>query len=211
MQIRQAMLAVEHIVASGVHPANLQIVGDTSGAHLILALLSHIMHPLDVDRHRLRKIVPLPGRIRGVYLMSPWVAIGSSGPSSRKRMGLVSSEMRKAYTALLMVGHGSVPDDDDQSPGSLLPYLDPSGAPGWWFSPLESVVDRLYMSAGGEESMRDDIIAFSQVLGREMKPNQFVFEVQEGGVCCDPYMDYLGGGGGGGGQLGPLIDKWLGW
>lgn len=67
------------------------------------------------------------------------------------------------------------------------------------------------MTAGGEESMRDDIIAFSQTL-RRVKAN-FVFVVQEGGIHCDPYLDFLVGGGSAYTQSGPLvlsIVKWLG-
>ncbi len=61
------MLATEHILASGVDPSNLHLVGDSAGANLLTGLLSHILHPLDT----VRPIIAPKGSIKSVYLMSP--------------------------------------------------------------------------------------------------------------------------------------------
>jgi len=67
---------VKHVLASGVQPKNLQIVGDSAGGNLAVQLLSHILHPFDG--------VPLlapPSPIRGVYLMSPWLSLSGATES----------------------------------------------------------------------------------------------------------------------------------
>jgi len=203
-QLRQATVAVEHLIATGVHPSNLHIVGDSAGGHLILSLLSHILHPLP----GLRPILPLEAPIKGVYLMSPWVVMKSTSASSRSNA---------AYDIVVSAN----PNSTKQSYAELvqpyatqeheLPYMDPLNAPDSWFVGLDGVVERVLMTAGGMEVLRDDIISFSQKLSKVIKSNRnFTFEVQEGGIHNDPYLDFmvnmpfdrLG-------SLTPLIIHWL--
>ncbi|KAF8970925.1 Alpha/Beta hydrolase protein [Flammula alnicola] len=178
-QLRQATVAVEHVLTSGVHPSNLHIVGDSAGGNLILSLLSHILHPLP----GIRPMTPLQAPLRGVYLMSPWVAMKSNAASfkSNTPQEMFSTANVEDYGALFLA---HVPSERE------IPYAEALRAPDEWFAGLDGVVDRVLMTAGGEELFRDDIIQFSQTLSR-VKPNEFTFVVQEGGYHDDPFLDFL--------------------
>ncbi|PPQ75771.1 hypothetical protein CVT26_000888 [Gymnopilus dilepis] len=203
-QLRQAQVAVEHILASGVHPSNLQLVGDSAGGNLILSLLSHIMHPLPSPTFRPFLTSLLQGApIKGVYLMSPWVCMQSNTASSRANV---------AYDII-------VPSPDGPRSNFVkayitqeyeIPYIDPLNAPAGsaWFADLDKVVDRLFMSAGGLEVLRDDIISFSQMMGK-VKKREFTFVVQDGGVHVDPILEFMGGEGKDKASLTTMIVSWL--
>ena len=56
----------------GIKREDIQILGDSAGATLIHEILSHILHPVTVER------VPelsLSAPLGGVYMMSPWVRL----------------------------------------------------------------------------------------------------------------------------------------
>lgn len=178
-QIRQASVALEHIIASGVHPSDLHIVGDSAGANLILATLSNLIHPLNT----IRKATPLQAPIRGVYLMSPWVCLKSTSTSMRSNLGTdIIGDPSNAIHADLVLA--DVPKQD-------LAYVEPANAPDSWFAGLNSVVDRILMTAGGAEIFIDDVMRFSKTLTRT-KAN-LTFVVQDDGVHTGPFIDYLSG------------------
>ncbi|KAF8803231.1 alpha/beta-hydrolase [Phlegmacium glaucopus] len=178
-QIRQASLALEHIIASGVHPSNLHIVADSAGAHLLLATLSHLIHPLGT----IRKTIPLQAPIRGIYLMSPWVCLKSTSSSFQSNSGTdIINGPKITIIANLVLA---------DVPKHHLAYAEPADAPDSWFTGLDSVVDRILMTAGGAEMLRDDIVRFSQTLNRTT--SDFTFVVQDEGVHDGPLIDHLSG------------------
>ncbi|KAF8901350.1 Alpha/Beta hydrolase protein [Gymnopilus junonius] len=176
-QLRQATVAVEHLVALGVHPSNLHLVGDSAGGNLILSLLSHILHPLD----SIRPIMPLPAPIRGAYLMSPWVRMNIDAASFRTNAAhdVFLTPNAEHYADRFLA---SVKEDQR-------PYAEPGAAPDSWFDGLDTVVERVLMTAGGKEILRDDIIHFSHRLGKTSSDVTFV--VQDDGVHIDPMLDFL--------------------
>lgn len=178
-QIRQASLALEHIIASGVHPSNLHIVADSAGAHLILALLSHLIHPLDT----IRKTIPLDAPIRGIYLMSPWVCLRSTSSScqSNSDTDIIDAHNISVFANLVLA----------DVPNHHINYAEPANAPDSWFTGLDSVVDQILMTAGGAEIFIDDITRFSRTLTRTK--GNLTFVVQEGGVHNGPFIDHLSG------------------
>jgi len=195
-QIRQASLALEHIIASGVHPSDLHVVADSAGAHLLLATLSHLIHPLDT----IRKTIPLPAPIRGIYLMSPWVCLKSTSASFHSNSGtdIISAPEASVFADLVLA----------DVPNHCSAYAEPADAPDSWFTGLDSVVDRILMTAGGEEIFLDDITRFSQILART-KAN-FAFVIQEEGVHDGPLMDHLSGRSlDDPKSLSPVIIRWL--
>lgn len=76
-------------------------------------------------------------------------------------------------------------------PNDCLAYAEPANAPDSWFSGLDSLVDRILITAGGEEILVDDITRFSQTLA-QTKSN-LTFVVQEEGIHDGPLIDYLSG------------------
>jgi len=195
-QIRQASLALEHVIASGVHPSNLHVVADSAGAHLLLATLSHRIHPLDT----IRKTIPLQAPIRGIYLMSPWVCLKSPCTSFQSNSGtdILDGPSLTTFADLVLA----------DVPKHHLAYAEPADAPDSWFTGLDSVVDRVLMTAGGAEMFRDDIIRFSQTLTRTK--SNFTFVVQEEGVHDGPLIDHLSGQSFDDPEsLSPVIMRWL--
>ncbi|KAG6896777.1 hypothetical protein C0992_006127 [Termitomyces sp. T32_za158] len=68
------------VITSGCSPKDIYIVGDSAGGKLALALLSHILHPVETEPP-----VSLTSRIGGVFLMSPWVSLtGNTGSQFTK-------------------------------------------------------------------------------------------------------------------------------
>ncbi|PPQ74631.1 hypothetical protein CVT26_007440 [Gymnopilus dilepis] len=176
-QLRQAMLGVEHLLATGLHPSNLHLVSDSAGGNVLLSLFSHILHPLD----GLRSMMPLSAPIRSAYLMSPWVRLRSESPSFKADPpdDLLSAANEVDYSSKYLAG---VMDNQQ-------PYAEPDSAPESWFDGLDSVVERVLMTAGEKELFRDDIIHFSNRLCKTK--SNFSFVIQEGGTHNDPMFDFF--------------------
>ena len=193
IQLKQAILALEHLLASGVQPQNIQIIGDSAGAGLILQLLSHILHPIDA--------VPplvLPSRIGGFYLMSPWVSLtGDTGSHAvNDKSDVISAKTLGYWGRSVLV---DVPESQNA-------YVEAVKAPEEWFKGADGVVKRVLITAGAAECLRDDIVQFADVFKKHHPDVEVV--VQKGGVHDDPYYDFsvkeskLG-------ELTPLIVKWF--
>lgn len=175
----QAVKAIHHVLESGCKPQNIQIVGDSAGANLALAFLSHTLHPVDGI-----PLVSLPSRIRGIYLMSPWVSLtGDTGShAANDRTDIVGAEMFGYCGRNVFVG----------VPESLRVYLEASKAPAAWFGGVDGVVERVLISAGGKECLRDDIVKVADRLAAHHGEGVRLV-VQEDGVHNDPFYDFLVG------------------
>jgi len=191
-QLKQAVLAVQHLVASGVEPRNIQIVGDSAGANLALQLLSHMLHP-EPSAPRINLSTPLGG----VYLMSPWVSLTSKAES----MYTMASTDIISLDCITPWGR----DVLDGVPESQIQFLEPAKAPEVWFKGVDKVVDRVLITAGDAECLRDDIVVFAKQFCKYHEKAQFV--LQQHGIHNDPYFDFftkeskLG-------ELTPLILAW---
>ncbi|TFK33642.1 hypothetical protein BDQ12DRAFT_766285, partial [Crucibulum laeve] len=71
---KQTVLVVN--LGDGAEPQNLQIMGDSVGAALILQLFSHMLHPFPEF-----SVLALPTKIKGVPLMAPRVPLTSKNGS----------------------------------------------------------------------------------------------------------------------------------
>lgn len=178
-QIRQAMLATEHILASGVDPSKLHLIGDSAGANLLTGLLSHMLHPLDT----VRPIISPKGKIKGVYLMSPWISLQSTSSS------MVDGASEDMATCSGLSSAGGI--FMAAVPAEQRAYAEPIYAPDGWFEGLDSVVERMLVTAGDAELMRDDILQFSDILSKHK--SQYTFILQPGGLHNDPILDFMAG------------------
>lgn len=192
--LKQLVIAIEHLISSGIQPQSIQIVGDFAGANLALQLFSHILHPLEgIPR------VNLTSRIRGVYLMSPWVLLtGTEGSmSSNDDSDMMGTRILNEWGRKVLEG---VPD-------SQLTYVEPLRAPESWFRGIDSVVERMFLTAGSMECMRDPIEALAgRICSLHDGANLFV---QEDGVQADPYLDFMTGKVKKPGKFTSLILEWL--
>lgn len=173
------MLATEHILASGVDPSKLHLIGDSAGANLLTGLLSHMLHPLDT----VRPIISPKGKIRGVYLMSPWISLQSTSSS------MVDGASEDMATCSGLSNAGGI--FMAAVPAEQRAYSEPIYAPDGWFEGLDSVVERMLVTAGDAELMRDDILQFSDILSKHK--SQYTFILQPGGLHDDPILDFMAG------------------
>ena len=114
--------------------------------------------------------------------MSPWVCLKSTSASfqSNSDRDIIGARQMSEWGHLVLA----------DVPKHHLAYAEPANAPDSWFTGLDSVVDRILMTAGGAEIFVDDIIRFSQTLTRT---KDFTFAVQEKGVHVGPIIDHLSG------------------
>jgi acetyl esterase/lipase len=204
-QLKQAVTAVEHLIAAGVSPRNMQVVGDSAGGNLILQLMSHILHPVpDVP------LLQLPVRFQGVYLMSPWISFSSKYGS----MATNNDSDCISQSALLYWGATVL----NGVPESMRHYLEPVEGPDDWFKGISTLTDRLLISAGDAECLRDDIVIMAKRLevawmesngDSPVRRENFQFILQEHGVHDDPHLDFLLGSKSTSSISGTIVD-WVG-
>ncbi|KAL0952537.1 hypothetical protein HGRIS_006796 [Hohenbuehelia grisea] len=176
--LRQTVLAIEHLLASGLHPSGLQLTGDSAGGNLIIQALLHALHPVD-------GVPPLklPAPIRGAYTISPWVSLAGEGGShlENSHADMISAQNLQFWGALVLV----------DVPVAQRGYVEAVHAPEAWFDGMERVVERVLITAGGAECLRDDIVRFGEMLKKHHPKVDLV--VQNRGVHNDMFMDFLAG------------------
>ncbi|KAG5638084.1 hypothetical protein H0H81_001851 [Sphagnurus paluster] len=176
-QLTQAVNALKYVLASGCRPENIQIVGDSAGANLAISLLAHILHPV--------KGVPelSSPRIKGMYLMSPWVSLtGDTGSHSANDNTDIVGAGTFGYCGRRVL---------ESVPESLCVYLEASKVPMQWFHGIEDLVERVLFTAGEAECLRDDIIKVSDAFSAHHSSVELI--VDEDGVHNDPFYDFLVG------------------
>ncbi|KIL66897.1 hypothetical protein M378DRAFT_74740 [Amanita muscaria Koide BX008] len=174
MQLRQAVSAVEYLLSNGVQPENIQIVGDSAGGNLVLALLSHILHPLE-------GILPIAPKkpFAGMYMMSPWVRLSPGSTLNNDDLDVITEPVLKTSGKVILSG----------LPESLTSYIEPSLAPERWFKGAHTHVEKFLITAGDKECMCDDITEFAHRFQQKNKETQIV--TQPDGVHDDPYLDFF--------------------
>ncbi|KAK7438597.1 hypothetical protein VKT23_017932 [Stygiomarasmius scandens] len=177
-QLIQLNRAIDHLFSTGVKAANLQLVGDSAGANLILQLLSHTLHPVpDISLSPLSTDGKNP--IRGVCLVSPWVALNEASPShfENDAYDVVGSR------SLLHWGSAYL----SSVPSFLQHYSKVNSTPKDWFEGIDKTVTRILITAGGNEVLRDDGTRLNEMLAKVHPEVKII--VQAGGVHDDPILD----------------------
>jgi len=88
---------------------------------------------------------------------------------------------------------------------SAVPYLEAASAPKDWLQGVDKCVQRVLISAGGLEFLRDEIVHYGRRVEEHLKDTTIV--VQENGIHDDPLFDILVGEK----SLGSLTPKILDW
>ncbi|PPQ99344.1 hypothetical protein CVT24_009158 [Panaeolus cyanescens] len=197
-QLAQTTRAVEHILASGVKPENLHLMGDSAGAQLMLAFLSHLLHPLDNIRR-----LPLASPFGSMYMMSPWSAFSMESPSMQENADkdLLSVRSMPDWIKTVSAQFTSQP--------AVNPFTSPAKAPEGWFNGLDALVRRVLVTGGSDEIFRDDINTLAAKLEKEKGKIQMTFVMQPGGVHIDPEVDFLCMVGPKRNTLTPVIVQWF--
>ena len=204
----QTVKAVQHLLSHGLKPSNVLLTGDSAGGNLVLQLLSHILHPLSgVPPFHL----PSNSRFAGVYLMSPWVTlfpredwttVTSYSYAQNAKWDIISPAKVVEFGLPVLAG---IKRDID------LRYVDSCFAPSGWFASLDTVIEKVLITAGGQECMRDDIVRFeerltspSENIGKNIEVKMVVDKC---GVHDDPFFNFLAGEQNLG-ELTPMIVLW---
>jgi len=74
-------------------------------------------------------------------------------------------------------------------PQSQNAYIEAKKSPKSWFDGVQSVVDRVLITAGSAECLRDDIADFAKEFRQHHSDAKFF--IQENGVHNDPFFDFF--------------------
>ncbi|KAF3765300.1 alpha/beta-hydrolase [Cryphonectria parasitica EP155] len=173
-QLRQAVEMLEHLTRNaGKRPEDIIIEGDSGGAQLGLALVSHLLHP-----HPLIPALKLSGSLAGLALISPWVTPKTTSNSFTRNGGrdLVNGHVLSRWASYAL---GSA---------SLDEYNAPVTANATWWNGIKSAVKNIIVTAGTEEVLFDDIQTLVGLLEPSMPDMQVLF-VEE--THDQPLMDPL--------------------
>ncbi|KAI1777476.1 Alpha/Beta hydrolase protein [Hypoxylon cercidicola] len=168
-QFEQGCAAVRYLTADlGKSYSQLLLVGDSAGANLALAVLSHMSHP-----HPTVSTLQGSGHnFKGVLLISPWVTFDQTAPSfkTNAQKDFVSVPLLKSMSEAFM---GDAPRSNYNTP------LD--APPDWW---RDIRTEKVLILAGGDEILKDDIQEFGEKLKKYN--GKKVEVVVSPGECHDP-------------------------
>ena len=193
-QLKQAVLAIQHLLEMGVKPENIQIFGDSAGGTLVHEILSHFLHPVAGVPE-----LSLSAPLGGAYMMSPWARL-----VDKDRVYLYNNENKgDMVTGNVLHRWGS--EVLQGEPKEARPYLEANSAPQIWLSGVDRCVRRILVTAGGVECLRDEIIKYQETLKEHHKDVTFI--LQANGIHNDPHCDFETGEK----DLGELTPQILDW
>ncbi|KAJ3529266.1 hypothetical protein NMY22_g9060 [Coprinellus aureogranulatus] len=175
-QLRQLAVVYDHLLALGMKPSDIHLVGDSAGGNLILQFLSQLLHPLE----KIGPVQSIKAPLGGVLLISPWAKFQSESLS-------FTSNTEDVLTEPSMISWGR--QYSEGVPESMRPYIEPGTAGPAWFNGLNLIVGKMLVTVGGEERLRDDVVALAEVL--EKKGVDVQMEVPAGGVHADAFLPFL--------------------
>ncbi|KAF9481609.1 alpha/beta-hydrolase [Pholiota conissans] len=192
-QLKQAVLAIQHVLDSGVKPENIQLAGDSAGGLLIHQVLSHMLHPVEGV-----PALNLDTPLAGAFMMSPWTRLRDP----QRKYNYRTDNKGDFLTAKVVNYWGQTVMEG--VPESATPYLEANEAPESWLDGLPKCTRRILITAGNVEVLRDEIIKYSRTVEKHLKDTTTI--VQENGVHIDPIADFLVND-----SSAPLTSDILGW
>lgn len=178
IQLRELIAVILHLAESGLKLSNLTLIGDSAGSNVILQLFAHILHPI-LSVPKLPKSL---GRIHNACLVSPWLELGLPPDVKDKTFDIIAPETFQRWGVMYFF----------PIPAEQTKYVEPGNVPPSWFSGLSGVVDRIFISAGENECLRDGIMRFGD---ETLKPKHkdVTLVLQPDGVHAEPLYDYMTG------------------
>ncbi|KAJ3820637.1 Alpha/Beta hydrolase protein [Lentinula raphanica] len=204
----QASQAIKHLISvEHVDPSNLQLFGDSAGGNLVSQILSSMLHPPFSP-----PIIPPGTRLRGAYMMSPWITMTGVGSEGSKEMlpSFIDNDDTDVISTQSLLRWGNDVLIRLRNPPFDIPYVDPIRAPHDWYKGLTDIVDRIFVSTGEFECLRDADRVFFEDKIRPWHDKAEFFELK-GGVHNDPFFDFNVAAGplGSRQMLTPVIIDWI--
>ena len=186
-QLDEATAAYQYLTSEAQIPAKRIIVmGDSAGGHLALSLLVHLdnMRLTNTENSALEK----PG---GLVLMSPWLSLQHEPTSftTNRYTDLLSGPFLR-LTARRFLGPdptrgGRLNVTSLNSP--YLEFLTPEPAIDW----VRVLPPWVWVSAGGNEILLDDIKTWVRTVQRELGDGNVLFEVGHGKVHVWQWLETM--------------------
>ncbi|CAH0025078.1 unnamed protein product [Clonostachys rhizophaga] len=191
-QLRQAIGAVNTLLSSGFPPEKILLGGDSAGGISAAQLLCQIARP-----NALLPPIQTSRPLQAAFMVSPWLSRHTNDYSYQfnERIEILSSHTVKKSVAYLMGdNHNSCSMCDL---GKLAFPIDSGTA---CFQGLDTAVRHLYITAGEQEVMKDQIVAFTEgvikfnpkinvefILQKEQAHYFILIEGQQGvpGICTE--------------------------
>ena len=163
-QLSQAAELLDHLITNqGRKPSDIILAGDSAGANLALALISHILHPHPDVAAKIQLRVPL----KAVVLISPWVDFDPNQSSFNRNVqtDMIDKAAGTRWSGAFM---GAAKPDE---------YNQPVLADKQWFKNLGDVVEHLMIWGGGGEVLIDSIDRIAWKLKEALPSTEYVVEV----------------------------------
>lgn len=162
-QLRQAVVALDHILGEGISPQDLIIGGDSAGGNLAIQLLHHLS---DLEQ-RSQPLTDKAVRFAGFFFVSPWVS-GHVDTASFRENGLVDMLSASIVSQSQTHALGKIKEADFKSHPAL-----PLDGDLTWLGNIQHVSKSIYITCGHEEVFRDPVLSFSEAV-RRMNPGMEV-------------------------------------
>lgn len=178
--LKEAVTAVNHLMNLGVDPQNMQFIGDSAGGNLILQVLAHLLHPLEAESV---PALSIPAPFKGAYLISPWVDLSDTFKtfSAGENNDYLNTHTLKSWGSEIL---GPVPANHRG-------YVEANSAAEDWWKGVDALVDRVLISAGQDECLKDEIVRFQSTFDNFHSHVKLV--VEPDGVHNEPLNDFAVG------------------
>lgn len=178
-QLEQLISAVECVLSTGVHPSDIYLAGDSAGGNLLMQLISHVLHPLK-DVTKLSITLNGTTRFGGLILYSPYVAMtgGTGSYLANDAFDLIPASCLASWGKLYL----------DPIPEDQRCYAHSNIAPEGFFKGIDKIVERIMITAGDKECLRDDIISFSNTLKKDHEDVTLI--VEKDAVHAEPIFGF---------------------
>jgi len=203
-QLQQAAMLLNHVFKNlKIAPSNIILTGDSAGANLSIALLSHISHPHPSTTLSIPKI-EIQENFRAAVLISPWVSFDTSDDSFARNankdcIGTVAGKQWSTAWLGEAWPHTQISDNYNQG----------ITAPASWWKDLR--VEKVLLVGGDEEVLIDGIKKFAGQLIASLGPDKVELVVIPGEYHDQPNIDLqFGYKEKDEGQQAKLIKHWIG-
>jgi acetyl esterase/lipase len=158
-QLQQAVALLRHLLTvEKLEPANIILAGDSAGGHLVLGMISHILHA-----HTAIPALDLHGTpLRAALLISPWCDFDTARPAvaANRRSDYLSAATLARWARAYM---GTAAADN---------YTHPARAPASWWTGVGAVVSRVLVWGGRGEALLDGVRDVALALEKQCTPGQ---------------------------------------
>ncbi|KAJ5278683.1 hypothetical protein N7478_004055 [Penicillium angulare] len=162
-QFCEAVEALRHVIEDiGRSPKDIILLGDSAGANLCLAILSHLSHP-SPDAPKLQ----ISGRLKALVCLSPWVSFRHDWPS-------MVYNAHKDIDARKVTERWSL---DYLNGKSTSFHIEAVNAPDSWWE--DAQVEQTLVLAGGDEVLLDPIKAWVTAFSESNPDTTFVAGQEE--------------------------------